>query len=265
MERARSIIRSLLRRGPAWAAIICLMGVSSCEKSGKVPLGQELSTVEGVSLIRIPSSGGTSVTQGSTAEDAHIEAEGIDLLTGLGKASDNSDPIIVLTNLPPGDFKLNARTDQGGTKELARRVCQAYSQAFPCRVSHRMIEVDALVLRCPAREALKLKEGAAEEGFFQHNTLPAGRTRTRFSTTMNNLAWFAGYTSRNRASQNDVPDRRALLKTVFVNETGIDGLFQGEVDWNPSDPSVIISSLKALGLEVTTARRVVPAIVVEED
>jgi hypothetical protein len=144
-------------------------------------------------------------------------------------------------------------------------MCRALSEAFNCRVTRRMIEIEADVLTCANRKALTLADGSRERGFYDHEDLANGVTRTHFSTTMDSLAWFAGYISRNAAAQNDVPGRNTLLKRCFVNETGLDGLFVGAIDWKGLDPSVIHSSLKKMGLTLTTAKRNVPAIVIEPE
>jgi hypothetical protein len=240
-----------------------LIGSRSPERSELAPAGQELSTVEGVSIVRIPPSRSRSSSSGAGVAEAHIDAEGIDLLTCLGEVSGNQDPIIVLTDLPAGQFRILARTESGGRDELRRRVCLAFSEAFGCNVTRRRIEIDVEILHCRNRQSLLLADGTAEQGFYQHEEMPKGVRRTHFCSTLDNVASFAGSMARVLAAQNDVPNRQVLLRKAYVNETGLPGFFQGTLDWDVSDPLVIRSSLTRLGFELTTGRRTIPALVVE--
>ncbi len=242
---------------------VCLVGLCSCKRPRQPAVGRELSTVEGVSMVRVRSSGSHSFASSSETAEAHIEADGIDLLTCLGLVSNNRDPTLVLTDLPAGQFRISARTESGGGDELTRKVCRAFSEAFGCNVTRRRVEMEVEILRCPNRQALLLADGTAEQGFYQHDRRPNGLTRTHFSSTLDNVALIAGYFSRNQAAQNDIPNRKILLQKAYVNETGIPGFFQGTLDWSSSDPAVIRSSLLKLGFELTTGRRTIPALVVE--
>jgi len=248
---------------PLVIGAICLIGLWSCKKLVGPAAGRELSTVEGVSIVRVRSSGFRGSTSGGGIAEAYIEADSIDLLTCLGTVSNNHEAILVLTDLPAGQFRISARTESGGSDELTRKVCRAFSQAFGCNVTRRKVEMEVDILRCPNRQALLLADGTAEQGFYQHDEMPSGVRRTQFCSTLDNVAWFAGYVSRNFGAQNDIPNRKTLLQKAYVNETGIPGFFQGTLDWSFTDPLVIRSSLLKLGFELTSGKRTIPALVVE--
>jgi hypothetical protein len=264
MIRVDKLVTSPVRGMVGLALIsLCLMGLGSCGRSHLPALGRELSTVEGVSIVRVPSSGSRRFKTFSRGSHAHLDAEGIDLLTCLGLVSNNQDPILVLTELPPAQFRISARTEHGGWEELTEKVCRAFSEALPISVTRRPMEIEVDILRCPNRQALLLADGTHERGFYQHDRLPNGLQCTHFCSTLDNVARFAGDMSRNPAAQNDVPNRNTLLRKIYVNETGIPGFFQGTLDWSPADPLVIRSSLTKLGFELTAGKRAIPALVVE--
>jgi hypothetical protein len=240
-----------------------LIGLWSCRRPRTPAAGRELSTVEGVSIVRVRSAGPRGSTSGGGIGEAYIEADSIDLLTCLGMVSNDRDPILVLTDLPAGRFRISARAESGGSDELTKKVCRAFSEAFGCHVTRRRVEMEVDILKCPNRQALLLADGTAEQGFYQHDEMPKGVRRTHFCSTLDNVAFIAGYFSRNQAAQNDIPSRKILLQQAYVNETGIPGFFQGTLDWSSSDPSVIRSSLLKLGFELTTGKRTIPALVVE--
>jgi len=242
------------------------MLLSCTEESGEssypdYPYGEELSTVEGVSIVKVrPTS-----SRGYVSNPEKIDAHGITLLTGLGIATETYDPIVVKKDLPEGQYDIYVRAESLGREAVAELVCRAYSEAFGFRVTRRMIELDAIVMTCPDREAISLETGTEEEGFWRHEELEDSARRTYFSSTADNLAKFAGYMFRNLAKNNDLPDRKARLRQVLVNETGIDGFLKGSLVWDAGDPERVKSSLRELGFTLTPARRTVPAIVVEPE
>jgi len=91
------------------------------------PIGQELSTVEGVSIVRIGPTGSRNSRSGSSKRKAYINAEGIDLLTFLGMASGNHDPIIVLNELPKGQYRVSAQAGSGWKRSTGE-------DSLPCAV-----------------------------------------------------------------------------------------------------------------------------------
>jgi len=259
----RPIEVHVLRIVCAFVVVLSLVGLLSCTRSRLPPFGQELSSVQGVSIVRVRPTSSSVSSSGGGEQEAHIDAHGIDVLTCLGTASGNHDPIIILADLPDGQYDISARVDTGGRQELTKLVCRAFSEAFGCRTTRRMVAVEAVVLSCRDRQALRLMNGPAEQGFYRHDEMSKTARRTHFSTTLDSLAWYAGYVARNTAAQNVVPNRNTLLKKVFVNETGIEGHLEGAVDWDLLDSNVSQTSLKNLGFELATAKRTVPAIVVE--
>ena len=87
--------------------------------------------------------------------------------------------------------------------------------------------------------------------------------RTHFAATLDQLAWYAGYVSRKTEAQTDTRSRNQQLGSAYVNETHLQDSYTGAIDWDILDPSVIKASLANMGFTLTTARRTIPAIVVE--
>ena len=95
-------------------AIFCLSGSVSCRQPEQPAIGQELSEVGGVSLVRMHRTNSRSVSSGGGTAGGRIEAEGVDLASCIGSASGYRDPIVFLTNLPSGQYRVTAGVDRGG-------------------------------------------------------------------------------------------------------------------------------------------------------
>ncbi|PXA04592.1 hypothetical protein DDZ13_05300 [Coraliomargarita sinensis] len=263
----RQMLRLFVRRkqlGLLTGLAVSLFLLPACSEEATeshYPYDEELSTVAGVSIVKVESSHAHGYSSNSQKLDAH----GIDLLTALCVATEVLDPIILKKDLPQGEFNVVARVKSEGRDELPRRLCRAFSEAFACRVTRRMIEVDATVVSCPDREALSLEWGTENKGIVRNEELPDLLWRTRFSADLDTIIKFANYTSRTLAKSNDLPDRKALLSQVFVNETGIEDIVRLSLVRDSGDPGRIKASLRDLGFTVTEARRRVPAIVVEPE
>jgi len=246
-------------------ALVCLYGNVSCKQSDQPAVGQELSGVDGVSLVRVHATNSRSVSSGGSNDGAHIEAEGIDLVSCIGSASGNRDPIIFLTNLPLGQYRVAASVNQGGQQELTKKICYTFSKAFDRSVTRRMIETEVVVLTCPDPNSLKIFKDSTQQsrGFYRHDELGSNRMRTHFGATLDQLAWYAGYISRNTAAQNDIENRCQQLKIAYVNETHLEGIYSGAIEWAALDPDITKASLTDMGFTLTTVKRTIPAIVVE--
>ena len=236
---------------------------SSENSTPQIPYNEELSSVEGVSIVRKEASGGHGYNSYFGNEKADIDSHDISLLTCLGAVTETLEPIVLKEDLPEGQYDIVAGVESGGRRALTRRICQAFSEAFELNVTRKMIELDAIVLSCPDRQTISMETGTEEMGFWRHDELADNVRRTHFSSTADNIAQIAGYLTRSLAKTNELPDRKARLKQVFVNETGIEGFFKGSFVWDPQNPERIKSSLRELGFTLTTAKRNVPAIVVE--
>jgi len=245
--------------------LLCLFGNLSCKQSDKPVVGQELSDFNGVSLVRMHVTNSRRVSSGGGRDDAHIEADSIDLVSCIGNASDNHDPIFLLSNLPSGQYRIAARVNQGGKQELTKRICYTFSKAFDCSVTRRMIETEVVVLTCPDPNSLKIVKDSAQQsqGFYKHNELGSNRMRTHFVATLDQLAWYAGFISRNMAALNDIENRNQQLKIAYVNETNLNGIYSGAIEWAASDPNITKASLVDMGFTLTNVKRTIPAIVVE--
>jgi hypothetical protein len=128
-----------------------------------------------------------------------------------------------------------------------------------------MVETEVVVLTCPDPNSLKIFKDSTEQsqGFYKHDELGSNKMRTHFGATLDQLAWFAGYISRNMAAQNDIKNRKQQLRTIYVNETSIEGIYSGTIEWASLDPSITKTSLVDMGFTLTTSRRTIPAIVIE--
>jgi beta-lactamase regulating signal transducer with metallopeptidase domain len=190
--RLRSWITVLLIAA-ACLAIPLFVGVAGSRSHPEPPpVGQELSDVEGVSLVRIGTRSGTSMSSGG----GYLRTSGTDLLSILYSAGNDMGPIIVRAELPPGRYSLDARTDLGVRRALVDKICRVYSEAFDCRVSRRLIETEVTVMTCPDPEAVRLTRVNSGNGFYSHTPLPNYGFRWEFSINPASLAWFAGRTER---------------------------------------------------------------------
>jgi len=255
--------------------MLCLLSLVSCSENHtkdreessypEYPYNQELSLVPGVSIVKLESSHRHGYNSELTKSYAQLDAEGIDLLTALCAVTEVLDPIVLKKDLPEGEFKVVAQVESGGRDALTRRLCRAYSEAFECRVTRRMIELDAVAVSCPDPDELSLRRATVNEGVLGDEELSGSVRRTRFSSDMDTIIRVANYTSRTLAKSNPLPNRKALLSQVLVNETGIEDILKISLERDHSDPERLKTSLRNHGFTLTKVRRTVPAIVVEPE
>ena len=87
---------------------------------------------------------------------------------------------------------------------------------------------------------------------------------------MDSIASFAGCSTRKIVAAGYLTGRivtdhrREIYRSAtFVNETGLDGLYEGRIDWSLEDINVIMDSLKSMGFTITQGKRTVEAVVIE--
>jgi len=219
---------------------------------------KELSNVEDVSLKRIRSDGrSSSYSSGGNK----LEYSGGTLQDILAVLTNDSYPIIELTDLPKGYYSINSEVD-GDVKELSKKVYDALSGAFNLKVSVRPILVDSYILTCPNPQALTIHKSDEKQshGFYKHTATGGSNNTTDFIDTVDSIAWIAGYFTRKTFTGQEM---HALRDTAFVNETGLDGLYEGRIDWSLQDLNVIMDSLKSMGFTITKDKRTVEAVVIE--
>ena len=272
--RIRTLLDATRKRGGVTLRILGILCVAaflalavfalvdfSGTKLKRVPLGEELSTRPDVSLVRQRKSSGSSMSSGGKK----IEAENYTLLDILRTVDNSQNPIILLADLPRGRYNVFAEAPVGDRRTLLKNLCEVYSEAFGLSVTRRKIETDVLLLTCPTTASLtieKAAEDAQSKGFYKHLNLAENRMKTSFRVSIDELALVAGYFIRNGAS-NEFPVDKNLFGMAFVNETGLDGIYEGGLIWKPGEPSVTEASLTEMGFKLVPARREIEAIVVE--
>jgi hypothetical protein len=223
-----------------------------------VTYDKELSKVEGVSLKRIRSDGRSS---GYSSGGNKLEYTGGTLQDILAVLTDDSYPIIELADLPKGHYSINAKVDSND-RELSKRVYDALSGAFNLKVSVRPILVDSYILTCPDQETLTIQKTDVTQlrGFYEHTTTAGNVNVTYFIDSVDSIAWAAGYFTRKLVTDQGEHIHRHI---AFVNETGLDGVYKGKIDWGGGDLNVTINSLKSMGFTITQGKRTVEAVVIE--
>jgi hypothetical protein len=179
----------------------------------------------------------------------------------LAVLTTDSYPIIELSDLPKGHYSINAKVD-GNEKELSKKVYDTLSGAFNLKISVRPILVDSYILTCPNPQALTIHKSdeTQSHGFYKHTETGGSSYTTDFVDTVDSIALIAGYFTRKTFTGQGM---HALRHTAFVNETGLDGLYEGEIDWNLQDANCIMNSLKSMGFTITQGKRTVEAVVIE--
>lgn len=263
-----------------WLLLLVLTtaAVVGCEEDESMPPeGVELSPVEGVSIVRgrrpkrdLPATRDTSAVQ------SQFETERSRLVDAFARAvrqgEDYVPVVIQRASLPKGEYTVRAWVRQGGEHRLVEMLADAYTAAFPVQVRYRTVEAPVYVLSLSDRRPRRFY--ASDEGLprgIRHEFTKSGGESMmveHFVTTMEGLAWYAGYVSRNGLFNAPGGRRDAILATHFVDETGLDGVYRGELPVN-LDPqrrqASVRQSLRELGLDVSRETRPVEAWVIDPD
>jgi len=243
------------------AAVLLPMAKGSLFRKPAIPVDTELSQVPGVSLQRVAVKTSSGTTGSSSGGQSHSRRsfKSEQALVMLRRVSKNY-PVVLKAKLPKGIFAMSAEVD-GDWRMLLEQVCLAFSQSFDLDISIRPHRQKVLILTCPDPTKLKLKESDRDVscGFYKQEDVSdssAGKRvltyREKFIVGMDELCAFAA--------------RHVLVNSNYrqtlVNETNLDGLYEGVLTWSPNSEKQIIESLQDMGLKVSKARRTVETVVV---
>jgi beta-lactamase regulating signal transducer with metallopeptidase domain len=245
------------------AIVLLPMAKGSLFRKPAIPMDTELSQLPGISLQRVAVKTSSSTTGSSSGGQSHSRRsfKSEQALKMLRTVSKNY-PVVLKAKLPKGIFAMSAEVD-GDWRMLLEEVCLAFSQSFDLDISIRPYKQKVLVLTCPDPAKLKLQKSDRDVscGFYKQEDVSdssAGKRvptyREKFIVGMDELSAFA---ARHVLANSD-------YRLTLVNETNLDGLYEGVLKWSPNREKQIIESLGAMGLKVSKARRTVETVVVSK-
>ncbi|MBT3291450.1 MAG: hypothetical protein HN380_29165 [Victivallales bacterium] len=249
----------------------CSVRIGGRKVKPSFPVEKELSTVPGVSIVCMDRRSGGSTMASSSGQRAEVRCEGHQFLDSLrairGDTSSpsakwgNRPPIICHGAVPQGYFRIHAHTKRGGRDQLIRLVCQAFTQAGDWRVSLRLVEAEVTALTCPDLGALRFALVSDSRGSSGSGSSVVDGMRSTHGTTT--VAQFAEMlTDQSREDAVSV-GQEAQRSARFVDETGIEGVVEGEIRWEKGDHAGLLAALRQAGLVPVVKRRLIWAIVVE--
>jgi hypothetical protein len=272
-ERKRRPKPLTLIASAAAVVIIAAAVVVVFIRQNQTPIGRELSSVPGVSIVRrgMLHGGRIANNQINDSGDCKIYRDGYELTYALCDVLDQKLPLIVKTPLPKGKYRVSVLTDHGGREMLLRKLMLAYSEAFAVSISTETVETEVYVMNCPDPPALSLDQtGNMSETFdgdFVDKNSSGSKNvlyKCRFIAKPENLADYTGYMIRKTWQGQDPQVRPVVLATAVVDETGLKGYYGGLLTWKFYDPVGLISELTKKGLKFTRDKRTIKAIVIKE-
>ncbi|MHC4783324.1 MAG: hypothetical protein ACYTE0_09815, partial [Planctomycetota bacterium] len=219
--------------------------------------GKELSQVFGISLIKNTEKGVTRSSSSSSSNHSHSrQSFKSEKLAVILKRISKDYPVKFKAKLPKGYYDLNAHVD-GSERMLLEGVGAVFSRSFDLDVSIRPYKQKAIILSCPDPAKIKLKRSDRDIscGFYKQEKNEDDTYTEKFITDIDQLTKFA---RRHVLAKND-------YKLTLVNETNLEGLFEGSLRWSMEDEKVLIQSLKDMGFKVTKATREVGTVVVDNN
>jgi len=235
------------------------------------PVGRELSTVPGVSIVCMDQQPSLrQATSSVSGGSASVQCTGRDLLSSLRLIRGGSGPrpeswgerpaIVCHGTVPQGYFRINARTKHGGRDQLIRLVCQAFTQAGDWRVSLRLVETEVTALTCSDPEALGFTLGPGGGGSSGGGGSRGGTWSVHGEFTVARFATVLTEELRESATE---PGQEPASSTRFVDETGVKGAVKGRIEWQQGDHASLLAALRKVGLVPVIKCRLAWAIVVE--
>lgn len=241
------------------AALAMAADTPDAEKSQVAlpPMGKELSTVPGVSIIRVADDSEVVPRQfsisaegepGQLKSDGHTLLEILPLAAGLGPTR-----VFVRAKVPGGDYKVTVSTETGGRERVFQLLGDAYERAFGLRVTLEKRHIDVLVL--------KTADNWAKDGF-----------KATKATNNKWQGWHVGRPRENRLHwlefQGDMDllagQLEKSLGKVVLNETGLEGRFEGRLEYREGALLAdLVNALRQRGLLLQPATRKAEAVFVE--
>jgi len=236
------------------AAVLLPMANGAGYVGSDFSAGRELSSVSGISLIKNKKRGQSSSSRSSSSDHSHsrqsIKSETLPVIL---KRISKDYPVKFEAKLPKGYYDLNAHVD-GSERILLEEVCSVFSQSFALDVCIKSYKQRVMVLSCadPAKIKLKRSNRDLSCGFYKQEQNEDNTLTEKFITDMDGLVNFARRHFLEKSS----------YKYTLINETDLEGLYEGTLKWSMENNKILIESLKDMGFKISKAKREVEGVVV---
>ncbi len=202
-------------------------------------LGENLSTVPGVTLELLPNGSPWSAAQWSRSFDIMLP-----LPSMLVIQTPYDCPILDDVPLPPGVYRLEGAVEK--KDHIWPTIAGALEKSFAVRIRRTRREHNVWVLSTLSGEAPSLAPTVEEE-------------KVRY------VSWLPDHWECHGYAMPDLIRElvQKCLGWIVIDETGLKGRYDFELPVLESDPSTVISGITQLGLRLQMAQRQIDVIVIE--
>jgi ankyrin repeat protein len=205
-------------------------------------LEKELSTVPGVSIRYVTGHGDSFQT---IKEDGLYVAENVDLFDVLEFLCPEDIAIGDFSALPQRTFNITCQASRDDPNLYWNMITAAIEKAFDVTIKKQKQEFDVKVLRCLPNATLELHK-VPDDRNYSYGTSETGY---KFQ------ACFIEHLEEALEQE---------LGIEVVNETGLEGKYDFEVEMNLFRPETFAEGLKEIGLELVDARRSIEIIAIRK-